>query len=88
MFGPNISVVKCCFNQPIKNQYWNIMYRQLIYYLLHCHRYLVCKAGTSTRVIGIRESELISEKNLFDFRLFPKKQVYFTPFFISFTFNS
>ena len=32
LFESNISVAKCCFNQPIKKQYWKSAYLQSVYY--------------------------------------------------------
>ena len=48
----------CCFNWPIKSQYWKSVYLQSVYYLLRLHWYFVFKVHG----IGIRDSELISKK--------------------------
>ena len=53
--GRSIQWETLCFNWPIKKQYWKTVYRQSIYYLLHCHGYCVINAGTSPSVIGIRD---------------------------------
>ena len=70
-FGEYIHWETPHFNWPIKKQYWKTVYQQLIYYLLPCHVYCVCNAGTSTSVIGIRHLNRCQKKNLFGFRQLP-----------------